>query len=583
MYDHEVSPPRRAATPAGRRDEQLGLAAVRATVDGAAFLLAFALSYRLYEALIRAGTLDRDLPRPGPYVVVSVLFSVIAIAVFLNRGLYGRRASVLNLREQASALEAVMVAAAAFFALLFFAKLGGYSRIVVVGAIGVAMPFVILERRILAGAVGAMQRRGRLGSRVVIYDSGPTGRLLMKKIVQAPDLGYNIVGFLDDHAPVGSRIACRVRQTGPEVFDAPVLGRWDAWRRVFAERDVDELLIATAAATPQRLGEVFRYARHSALRVGVVPQLAELRIDQMEADDISAIPVLRRYSASPSFLYPYVARLIDVVGGGVLLLLTAPLWLAAAIAIRLDSPGPLLFVQERVGQGGRRFRMLKFRTMWTDAAPFARSPAGDVDPRITRVGRVLRATGLDELPQLWNVLRGDMALVGPRPEMPFIVEGYTEVERLRLQVRPGITGIWQLSADRHAEIHENIEYDLYYINHRSTVTDLLILVETLFFTLGQVPRILRRNGSVRDALPASISSGPQLADGRRNERYVLVALDQRMSLPLPERWEQFVPAAYALSNRWPVKVLASGVHTAAIDEMLAPTIRRLGARDNPIE
>jgi lipopolysaccharide/colanic/teichoic acid biosynthesis glycosyltransferase len=232
----------------------------------------------------------------------------------------------------------------------------------------------------------------------------------------------------------------------------------------------------------------------------------------------------------------------------------------------------VLLAQERVGLNGRRFRMLKFRTMWTDVDRYAPSPAGDVDPRITHVGRVLRTTRLDELPQLWNVLRGDMSLVGPRPEMPFIVQRYGELEQQRLLAKPGITGIWQLSADRHAEIHENVEYDLYYISHRSLTTDLLILLETLFFTIGQLGWVLRRR-SAAEARPAAVGAAAAEETGS-----VVVALDQRAAVALSERWQQFVPAAYALADRWPVKLVVASANIAALDALLAPTIARLGTR-----
>ena len=136
-----------------------------------------------------------------------------------------------------------------------------------------------------------------------------------------------------------------------------------------------------------------------------------------------------------------------------------------------------------MGLNGRRFRMFKFRTMYTDAPTYAYSPKKSDDLRITRLGRLLRRTSLDELPQLLNVLMGSMSLVGPRPEMPFIVETYTERHSQRLQVKPGITGLWQLSGDRSYLIHENIEYDLYYIQHRNFFMDLAILLHTTIFAM----------------------------------------------------------------------------------------------------
>jgi len=152
-----------------------------------------------------------------------------------------------------------------------------------------------------------------------------------------------------------------------------------------------------------------------------------------------------------------------------------------AQAIKLDSRGPVLFRQERVGQNGKLFKMFKFRTMHAGSPSYEYSPRASNDPRITRLGKFLRQTSLDEVPQLLNVLQGHMSLVGPRPEMPFIVEQYTERHRQRLQVRPGLTGLWQLSGDRAFLIHENVEYDLYYIQHRSFFMDAAILLHTIVF------------------------------------------------------------------------------------------------------
>ena len=152
--------------------------------------------------------------------------------------------------------------------------------------------------------------------------------------------------------------------------------------------------------------------------------------------------------------------------------------LLLALAIKRESPGPIFFSQVRVGQGGRTFRMLKLRTMYTDMCGDAVSPSSGRDPRITRLGRVLRSTSLDELPQFMNVLRGEMSLVGPRPEMPFIVDSYSAVDRLRLDAKPGITGLWQVSEARKSPIHENIDYDLYYIENQSLVLDFVIFFLT---------------------------------------------------------------------------------------------------------
>lgn len=201
---------------------------------------------------------------------------------------------------------------------------------------------------------------------------------------------------------------------------------------------------------------------------------------------ISSRPELDHKRFHNGYLDFYTAvlkRLLDLAISSVLTVLFLPLLLLIAALIRVNSKGPAIFVQERVGRGGRQFRMYKFRSMSSDADRYQRSPKSSHDPRITAVGRVLRRTSLDELPQLFNVIRGDMSLVGPRPEMPFIVHGYDDIQRLRLCVTPGITGFWQLSGDRAFPIHDNLQHDFSYIRRRSFCMDIAILIHTLLFAM----------------------------------------------------------------------------------------------------
>ena len=181
--------------------------------------------------------------------------------------------------------------------------------------------------------------------------------------------------------------------------------------------------------------------------------------------------------------YAVAKRTADVIVSSLLLLLLAPVLSLIAVLVWLDSPGPIFFIQKRVGRNGKLFDMYKFRSMYPTAPRYALSPTQSSDTRITSVGRFLRRTSLDELPQLINVFLGNMSLVGPRPEMPFIVRRYNSRQRQRLQVIPGITGLWQLSADRAFPIHENIHYDLSYIQNRTFFMDLAILLHTPFRAL----------------------------------------------------------------------------------------------------
>ncbi|MFN2382930.1 MAG: exopolysaccharide biosynthesis polyprenyl glycosylphosphotransferase, partial [Gemmatimonadota bacterium] len=394
----------------------------------------------------------------------------------------------------------------------------------------------------------------------------------MKKVVQSPHLGSTVIGFLDDHVPVGSYVCCRISQTETTLFKAPVLGRLEGLEALIEEHDANELLVAGPAVSPERLREILQVCGARDLTVGVVPYLGDIRSDQLRVEDLSAIPVLRPHQGSTRGLGLALKRLFDQLGALALVGATAPIWVLAAFLIRFDSRGPILFAQERIGRDGRPFRMFKFRTMRQDSEPYATSPAHDIDPRITRIGRYLRMGGLDELPQLINILRGDMSLVGPRPEMPYIVAKYSSLERQRLQVRPGITGLWQLSADRHAQIHENIEYDLYYVNHQSFLLDLLILLETVFFTAGLVLGSLDRRTLVRDVETSQQMPVRSLTD----EPCILVALDQRRNGTLPESWAACIAAAYAVSYRWPVRIVVADGNIAALDALLAEPMSRLG-------
>ena len=177
--------------------------------------------------------------------------------------------------------------------------------------------------------------------------------------------------------------------------------------------------------------------------------------------------------------YELGKRCLDIILALAVLLLSSPFLIILPLLIRWSSPGRSIFRQERVGQNGEVFTMYKFRTMHASAPGYGYSPTGSQDPRLTRIGRLLRRTSLDELPQLINVLAGKMSLVGPRPEMPFIVQDYTDEQRQRLSVKPGMTGLWQISPHRLLPIHEHLEYDFYYLRHRSFRLDAAILLQTL--------------------------------------------------------------------------------------------------------
>jgi lipopolysaccharide/colanic/teichoic acid biosynthesis glycosyltransferase len=241
-------------------------------------------------------------------------------------------------------------------------------------------------------------------------------------------------------------------------------------------------------AIPPDCSEDFTEVIHIAKQAGT-PLALMSRILPQERGGDGSIEVDGLQLAGPSQRttrrhYGFTKRVVDIVVSSLLLVMFAPLLSLIGLMIRLGSRGPALFVQKRAGKDGKLFSMYKFRSMHLGTPRYDVSPTQSSDPRITQLGRFLRRTSLDELPQLINVFLGDMSLVGPRPEMPFIVERYSDQHRRRLQVVPGITGLWQLSADRALPIHENMEYDLYYIRNRTFFMDVAILLHTLLFAVG---------------------------------------------------------------------------------------------------
>lgn len=207
----------------------------------------------------------------------------------------------------------------------------------------------------------------------------------------------------------------------------------------------------------------------------------EIKATMGEKDVLSAVSGLQ----AP---YRFAKEIIDFTVALVFSVIATPVMLAIVFFIRRDSTGGALIVQERVGKNGKLFSMYKFRTMRIDTLLYAPAPRDNKDPRITKIGRFLRNYSLDELPQLWNVLKGDMSIVGPRPEMGFIVAQYDSWQRVRLNVKPGITGLWQVVGRKDLPLEENLEYDVYYVLHQSLFLDLAIILKT-------IPRLLLSRGA----------------------------------------------------------------------------------------
>jgi len=320
--------------------------------------------------------------------------------------------------------------------------------------------------------------------RVLLCGTTRETRRLFSYLLQSPHLGQLPVGFLDDSGFDTRRI---IYSHDYNLKDhVPVISEPLSYS-LLRDLDVQEIFI-TQTVSQRRMRELLALAATAEVRISLVgaghPNFAERSTSVQMIDGL----MITTFDADgdPPLAYMAFKRGLDVVLSSLLIVLTLPMWMIVALLVKLDSPGPVFFRQERTGQMGRKFVMLKFRSMHATAPKYQRSPESDTDERITRIGRLLRKTSLDELPQLLNVLVGDMSLVGPRPEMPYVTDTYSALERRRLIVPQGLTGLWQLSGDRKFVIHDAIEYDLYYIENRGVFLDFAILLHTLFFSMKGV-------------------------------------------------------------------------------------------------
>jgi exopolysaccharide biosynthesis polyprenyl glycosylphosphotransferase len=330
-----------------------------------------------------------------------------------------------------------------------------------------------------------MQRNTPSGvARILIIGAGPVGRNLVKEFQRQQWPGLEFIGFLDDDA--------NIRLTKP--MGLPVLGRVEQVAQVAADHNVDEVIIALPQRAHVRLVDLVAMLQASPVRVRVVPDYFELAFFGATIENLGGIPLIGLRDPAIDGVQRLVKRLIDMIISSVGLLLLTPLLLITAIAIKLSDSGPIFYRAERIGENGRRFHMLKFRSMVVDAEKLQDlvNQVGETgslfykrpdDPRITPIGRFIRRTSIDELPQLWNVLKGEMSLVGPRPELPWLVDKYEPWQRKRFAVPQGITGWWQVNGRSDKPMHLHSEEDLYYIRNYSLWLDIQILWKTVFAVL----------------------------------------------------------------------------------------------------
>ncbi len=412
-------------------------------------------------------------------LAVSV-FIAFLITALLNRPGTAHTPILANpVRETAAAVRAALQACVLLVPSVFvFGFRIHYGAILL--ALSVVPVLLMIQRRLFAPVLRSFNRRGHGTENVVIYGASATGRRIASALRASPRLSLVPVKIVDEDSRSvdDCRLGMAFRNESPFTVEcAPVTAG------LLQSLHCDLLLIAVTGLSSEQKCSLESAAAEAGSHVAHLYETCLCDFSSGAILDFDDLTVARNAPSSVQLPYAWAKRILDVLASAVLIVFLSPLLLVIPLLIRFTSRGPALFVQKRVGFDGRLFRMYKFRSMSCGARRYERSPKSSHDPRITRIGRIIRRTSLDELPQLLNVLLGQMSLVGPRPEMPFITRGYGARERQRLQLLPGITGLWQLSSDRPYPIHENLHHDLFYLQHRCLSLDMAILLHTLFFAM----------------------------------------------------------------------------------------------------
>ncbi len=416
----------------------------------------------------------------GTYTAVFVIWGILTVLFLNHYKLYQTR------RDYSYLDEVILVGKALFWASLsaagavFFLQIKIYSRLVfLVNAVCLfssCAGWRILKRYLVRRRVA----RGFNNLHVLVVGAGKIGRALVREIAAMPYLGLEVVGFLDDN------------RSG-EVDGRPILGTNLEFEEVVRKYFVDEVLVSIPSER-DLVARLILSCRRLSKNIRVVPDLIGLGMEGIRASYLGMIPLLEYHNKGLHGADLLMKRTFDILVSFLALVLLSPLLALIALAIKIDSRGPVLYVSRRNGKKARLFNFYKFRTMVKDADKKLEQlrhldetdgPIFKIkkDPRVTRVGRFLRRYSLDELPQLWNVLRGNMSLVGPRPPTPNEVVKYEDWQLKRLEIRPGLTCLWQVKGRSDLSFREWMKLDLFYIENWSFWLDIKILLRTILVVI----------------------------------------------------------------------------------------------------
>lgn len=469
--------------------QRSGLVGVHLLSDSIAILISFFWSYaiRFYGYILPIDP-EKGIPPLKPYILIFPLFLIVHISIFFFQGFYKTR--LKRTRIDDFIFISLNVGLTILFVIAVLSYLNSYSQ----GAAPLFRITFTLSHLFLAfyfiSAIFVisflrhqiyffMKRRYARGlnlKNVLIVGAGKMGISVGQKLVQYKDYGFHLKGFLDDNKEIGEKI--------PVGQDIAVLGTLRDMESILEKEEISEVYVALDLSNYPKILETLKIMDRFIVNVRLIPDLFQLLTLKARIEDLDGFPVISIDEPPMRGMMLIVKRIGDVAFSAFMLLLLSPLLLLVALLIKLSSPGAVFYHQERVGMDGKKFTMHKFRTMVCDAekktGPVMTSPD---DPRITKLGRFLRKFSIDELPQFINVLKGEMSLVGPRPERPKFVEDFRDripKYMLRHKVKSGITGWAQVHGLRQdSDFDKRLEYDFYYIQNWSLALDLKILWKTL--------------------------------------------------------------------------------------------------------
>ncbi len=431
--------------------------------------LAFAAAY-----MLRLQSEYENIDVFSAYWGMLLVHVATIILVFFFYRLYHRQRATSHIDEFYAIFGATSVgtiAAIAFISLLYKSELD-YPRLMMVYAWVLTILLVWWGRVVQSRFQWSLQARGFNEVRLIIVGAGEVGRMILQKIRQSPGLGYSVIGFVEDHDRPLS------------VLGIDVLGKTNDIPRLVEMHHIDEVIIAMPEASRKEILSIIALCEREKLSIKVFPDVFQIIASEISIGDLNGLPLLTVRDIALRGWRLALKRSVDILGSALAMLFSSPIMMLIAILVKLDSPGPVFYAQERMGLDAKPFMMLKFRSMRSDAeAKTGPVWATQDDPRRTRIGAFIRRFSIDELPQLINVLLGHMSLVGPRPERPVFVEQFKRsIPRYmdRHREKSGMTGWAQINGLRgDTSIVERTKYDLWYIENWSLLLDFKILLRTL--------------------------------------------------------------------------------------------------------